>query len=72
MVIAEDIGEDEVNRRIDKLYEQSSSVGDLHFAVGISFGSSRDDILKAMRLADEGMYKDKKMFYEKNPDAKYR
>ncbi|MBP5580153.1 MAG: GGDEF domain-containing protein, partial [Ruminococcus sp.] len=72
MVIAEDIGEDEVNRRIEMLYEQSASVGDLHFAVGISFSSSREDILKAMRLADEGMYKDKKKFYEINPDAKYR
>jgi len=72
MVIAEGIGEDEVNRRIEKLYEQSASVGDLHFAVGISFGSSREDILKAMRLADEGMYKDKKKFYEINPDVKYR
>lgn len=72
MVIVSGTAEEEVNSRIEKLRQQSASVRDLHFAIGVSFGSTGEDILKAMRLADEGMYSDKKQYYDTNPELKYR
>jgi GGDEF domain-containing protein len=72
MVIVSGTTEEEINSRIEKLRQQSASVRDLHFAIGVSFGSTGEDILKAMRLADEGMYSDKKQYYDTNPELKYR
>ena len=44
----------------------------MHFAVGTSEVTGDEDVRDAMRIADEKMYLDKKAYYEKYPERKYR
>ncbi|SMC76807.1 diguanylate cyclase (GGDEF) domain-containing protein [Oscillospiraceae bacterium] len=72
LVIAPGIGEEELETRISKLMEQSEASRIVHFAIGRCILNDGDDIRDAMRLADERMYLDKKAYYEKHPERKYR
>ena len=50
----------------------SDSSEDVSFAVGQCYADDKKDIKTALRLADERMYDDKKLFYEKHPELKNR
>lgn len=71
MILAQDMGEDELKKRIEKLEEQAER-DNVHFAVGTFIVDECDDIRTAMRVADERMYKDKEAYYKKYPERKYR
>ena len=53
---------DAIRRASDK-YEVS-------FAIGASYESDKKNIRNALRVADERMYEDKKLYYEKHPEKK--
>jgi len=72
MIISENADKDEMSARLKRLREQSASAENVHFAVGVCFVEGDMDILKAMRIADERMYEDKKEYYLNNPERKYR
>ena len=42
------------------------------FAIGMHVVSDKEDIRIAMRNADQGMYTDKKEYYENHPDRRRR
>ena len=67
MILAVDISEAELDRRVDRLRRQSVS-GTVSFAVGSAFDADGTDIRRAMRLADERMYEDKALYYRLHPD----
>jgi diguanylate cyclase (GGDEF)-like protein len=72
MIIVPGLTEDEFKVRLQQLNEKSVIDSDLHFAVGCCFVSHGEDIRTAMRLADERMYEDKKEYYDRYPEKKYR
>ncbi|MCR5199578.1 MAG: hypothetical protein K6C38_00515 [Saccharofermentans sp.] len=59
---------DVVNKRVEELIEKASLSERVRFVVGVSLGKDEPDILKAMRLADQRMYEDKKRYYETHPE----
>ena len=67
MIIAVDIAETELERRVERLRKQSAE-GGVSFAVGYAFDNDGKDIRRTMRLADERMYEDKALYYRSHPD----
>ena len=70
MVLVPKIKEDEVQNRVAQVYYLSKMSEDVRFSIGVCYGES--DIRKAMRLADERMYANKREYYETHPELKYR
>ena len=72
MVIACKMAPDTVKARVDELVKMANASDNVRFAVGISLSKDEPDILKAMRLADQRMYEDKKRYYQAHPDLIFR
>lgn len=72
MIIATNINEEEMKKRIALLRSQAESSKNVRFAVGTSYGEKDKDILSAMREADSKMYQDKNEYYLAHPKLKYR
>ena len=72
MLIATGFNEEMLNSRLTQLKEKNAIDPDVHFAVGYYFVSNGEDIRTAMRIADERMYIDKKEYYARYPERKYR
>lgn len=72
MIIATDITQEELDKRINLLRTQSESSKNVRFAIGTSYGDKDHDILTAMRTADAKMYQDKNEYYLAHPKLKYR
>lgn len=70
MVLASDITEDELNTRIAKIRTMAKLSENVHFSIGTCYGDP--DVRRAMHIADERMYVDKKSFYIEHPELKYR
>jgi diguanylate cyclase (GGDEF)-like protein len=67
MIIAVDITEAELERRVERLRKHSAE-GGVSFAVGSAYDSDGRDIRRTIRLADERMYEDKALYYRLHPD----
>ena len=67
-IIALDVSEEELAKRIEKIRAISTDYENLSFALGGYIEKDSRNIRMALRLADERMYKDKQQFYENNPD----
>lgn len=72
MVIASDLDEETLEIKKKKIKELAEPVRDLYFAVGAFLANGNNEILMAMRRADQGMYADKKAYYETHPDRRRR
>ena len=72
MILAQGMDEAELDLRLKRLYDQAKDAQDLHFAVGTAIINKEDELHTAMRLADEGMYTNKRHYYENHPEKKYR
>lgn len=70
VVILPDIAEDKFEALIEKLKKTSEKYDKLVFAIGSVYERNPSDIHAALRLADERMYLDKKMYYELHPERK--
>jgi len=70
MIIAVNISEDEMERRMEKLRVDSEDPKNISFAVGGFYEENGGDIRFAMRTADERMYADKDRYYKKFPERK--
>ena len=66
----DDITEDEFDRRVEQVKDASKRHERVSFAIGKSYENNRLDVRKALRTADERMYEDKRMYYEKQPEMK--
>ena len=64
-IIAEGVPEEELHARLDRLRGE-----DISFALGMYYDSGEHDIHRAMRIADERMYKDKKRYYKQFPERR--
>lgn len=66
-VFCPDITEDKLAQQVEQLLSLANSTPDVSFAVGSVHVSGDYDILEAMKVADENMYKHKQEYYEHNP-----
>lgn len=73
MIIAPGLDEEGAEARRKQIREQAAEVDGLAFAVGIHVIHGREeDILTAMRLADQEMYAEKREYYASHPDRRFR
>lgn len=72
MILVERADKAEIELRLERLRNYSENEDEGHFAVGVCFVDGDIDILNAMRIADERMYDDKKEYYRRHPERKYR
>ena len=42
----------------------------MSFAIGACFDADRRNVRQALKIADERMYEDKRIYYEKHPEKK--
>ena len=68
LIIAPDIPEEELEARVKMLRKISETPESISFALGLYYDNEEGDIHKAMRIADQRMYKDKKRYYKLFPE----
>ena len=71
MILINDMDKDILAQRLERLAEQAGKEN-ISLSVGTCVVREGEDIRNAMRIADERMYADKKAYYEKYPERKYR
>ena len=69
-IISTNGSEADFEEKVKTLRERGSDPEWIYFAVGYYHDAKGGSLRKAMRYADERMYKDKKAFYEKYPEKK--
>lgn len=69
MAMIPKITEAELQKRIEQV-QDAAKANNIHFSIGSCYGGK--DVRKAMHIADERMYADKKAYYEQHPEEKYR
>ena len=72
MIIAPNADEASIEAKLKEINKYADDEDGIHFAVGSYILHEGDDILTAMRKADERMYLNKKAYYEAHPERKYR
>ena len=72
MIIATNITQEELDKRISLLRTQSESSKNVRFAIGTDYVDNDHNIITAMRTADAKMYQDKNAYYLAHPKLKYR
>lgn len=70
VVILTGITEQELTEKSQQIKSTAEKYDKLVFAVGTAFEEHTADIRRALHLADERMYEDKRRFYEQNPELK--
>ena len=71
MILAFDMDEKTLEARIERLEKQADKEN-ISISVGTYVVHEGEDIRNAMRIADERMYNDKKEYYDKHPERRYR
>ena len=61
-----------LDQKVEKLRKDSDDPEKIRFAVGFYYEERGGDIRAAMREADTLMYEDKKAFYNRHPECRYR
>lgn len=72
VIIARGMGDEELSKKLKMLDKKVNIEDGVFLAVGSYTLHEGDDLREAMRRADENMYINKKDYYEKNPDKRYR
>ncbi len=69
-IIVMGITEDELYKRAEAIREIEKKYDDVSFAIGACFDADRRNVRRALKIADERMYEDKRIYYEKHPEKK--
>lgn len=72
VIISKECKKETFDQKVNELRTKASYGNKVCFAVGTHWTSTEEDLRKAMQLADEAMYEDKRKFYEEHPEAKER
>lgn len=70
VVLAMKITTQDFDNKVRILREQSNEYEQETFSIGTWYTEDDKDLAKAMRIADERMYKDKEAYYAKHPEKK--
>ena len=63
--------EDELKEKAEEIRAATEKHDCVRFAIGYSYVDDKSDIRTALRTADELMYEDKRLYYEKHPELKH-
>ena len=69
-IICTGITEEELGRRVDMIRKTSEKYQNVIFAIGSCYEDSQTEVRTALRIADERMYEDKKLYYRMHPEMK--
>jgi diguanylate cyclase (GGDEF)-like protein len=69
-IIVMGITEDELYKKAESIREIEKKYDDVSFAIGACYDSDRKNVRHALKIADERMYEDKRIYYEKHPEKK--
>ena len=69
-IIVTGITEEELNKRVEALRNVSQKYEHVCFAIGQCYEASQSNVRRALRIADELMYEDKRRFYDQHPELK--
>ena len=72
VVIALDVTEDEVKRKIEELQSLAEKSDEVSFSIGYAMEEHDFDITRIMHTADKRMHEIKEAYYEKYPEKRYR
>ncbi|MBQ9518289.1 MAG: sensor domain-containing diguanylate cyclase [Firmicutes bacterium] len=72
VVFCPDISREEFDKNIEQLKSLTDSTADISAAIGAEYFADDYDILRAMHIVDEKMYRDKEAYYRLNPDKDRR
>ena len=72
VIIAANTNKDVFESKVEKFRKLTYGDAEVSFSVGAYYAEGDINIISAMRMADELMYKDKEKYYEIYPDRKYR
>ena len=68
-IISAGLTEEELNEKTEEIRKAAEGYENVSFALGNCLADGETDILTALRLADERMYEDKRLYYERmEPD----
>lgn len=70
VIIMTDTTIDELTKKAEKIRSSAENYDKLVFAIGTAFEENTADIRRALHIADERMYEDKKRYYEAHPEKK--
>ena len=70
VVILTGLTEDELYSKVEMLRKASEKYDRLVFAIGAAYETDSVNVRIALHNADERMYADKKLFYEKHPELR--
>ena len=65
------ITEDELKEKVEEIRAAEDLHDSVRFAIGCSYVDDKTNIRTALRIADELMYEDKRLYYEKHPELKH-
>ena len=72
MILVLNAQKEDFESKLDRLFETVKDENDVSFAIGSCYNDTDLNIRKALRTADENMYKDKNEYYLRHPEQKYR
>ncbi|MBP5281232.1 MAG: GGDEF domain-containing protein [Lachnospiraceae bacterium] len=70
MVLVEDAVPQVLEYQVERVKKQSEAYRNVSFAVGFCCEKDGRDVRKALKIADQRMYEDKKRYYELYPERK--
>ena len=71
-IISVGITEEELSEKVEQVRKASEDHESVRLALGCCYDANKTNIKDVLRIADERMYDDKKKYYEKHPELKYR
>jgi len=69
-IIVLGITEEELDRRVEAIREAENKYDDVSFAIGSCYDPDKRNVRRALKIADERMYEDKRIYYEKHPEKR--
>lgn len=70
MVLVEDATPKVLEYQVERMKKHSDAYRNVSFAVGFCCEQDSRDVRKALKIADQRMYEDKRRFYEEHPERK--
>ena len=65
VVILTDVSREQIEEKAGELYQVADGYPDVSFSIGCGFEADCREVRRALMLADERMYEDKKRFYSR-------
>ena len=69
-IICLGVTEEEFKEKVEAAKKASEKYPEVSFAIGLCHEADKRNVRQALRVADERMYEDKRLYYERHPEKK--